>query len=84
MDATDLRARLESTPPEGRERLLLGERLLLELIRESAADLLGFESARDVDPDRAFADFGFTSVAAVELSRILGEATGLELPPTLG
>jgi acyl transferase domain-containing protein/acyl carrier protein/pimeloyl-ACP methyl ester carboxylesterase len=64
----------------------VGERaaLVLELIRAATAEILGWSSADAVDPDRAFADLGFDSLAAVELARMLTDTTGVELPATLG
>ena len=53
-------------------------------MREAVAAILGYDRAADVDPDQSFADLGFNSLAAMELSRRLGEATGLELSLTLG
>jgi acyl transferase domain-containing protein/acyl carrier protein len=57
--------------------------MLTELVRGHAAAVLGYESAEDVLPQRAFKDLGFDSAGAVELRNRLTGAASVPLPSTM-
>ncbi|MET8774545.1 type I polyketide synthase [Nocardia sp. NPDC004654] len=57
--------------------------VVLDIVREHAAAVLGHESARSIQPDLPFTEFGFDSVSGVELRNRLTRATGVPLPKTL-
>ncbi|WP_326598972.1 type I polyketide synthase [Streptomyces sp. NBC_01803] len=69
-------ARLTDLPDDDRHPAVL------QLVREQTAGLLG-TAPHTIDPDRAYRDYGYNSLAAVELTGRLGKAVGLKLPLTL-
>nr|AXL06216.1 polyketide synthase [uncultured bacterium] len=56
---------------------------VLELVRESAAVVLGHRDTGAFDLDRSFKDHGFDSLSAIKLRNRLRDFTGVELPSTL-
>ncbi|MFF0562007.1 phosphopantetheine-binding protein, partial [Streptomyces sp. NPDC004266] len=75
--AVPLADRLAATPAEGREELVLG------LVREHVAAVLGHGSPDRIDAERGLLDLGFDSLTAVEFRNRLGAVTGLRLPTTV-
>ncbi|MFI1358053.1 type I polyketide synthase [Streptomyces sp. NPDC020898] len=71
----------EPAEPAPQSALDLDE--LLVLVRTEAAIALGHAELDDVPADASFDDIGFDSLAAIELSIALAEATGLEVPASL-
>ncbi|KIF78537.1 hypothetical protein QR77_03210, partial [Streptomyces sp. 150FB] len=76
-DADDAARRLADLPARERRAVLLA------LVRDNAAAVLGHPAGTRIDADQAFRDLGFDSMTAVELRNRLVTATGLALPTTL-
>ncbi|HET7418181.1 MAG TPA: SDR family NAD(P)-dependent oxidoreductase [Solirubrobacterales bacterium] len=71
-------ARRLATVPKG-ER---GE-IVLTVVREHAAAILGHGSPKAIDPGANFKDLGFDSLGAVEMRNRLAQATGVQLDATV-
>jgi hypothetical protein len=68
--------RLAGLEPEQRQRLLV------ELVRETAAEVLDHADASSVEPGRGFQAAGFDSLMAVQFRNRLGARLGLRLSTT--
>ncbi|WP_307663418.1 SDR family NAD(P)-dependent oxidoreductase [Streptomyces sp. V1I1] len=75
--AKSLAERLASVPESERDRLVL------DLVRETAAVVLGHTDTALIDDDHSFKELGFDSLTAVEFRNRLTAATGLRLPATV-
>ena len=71
-------ARRLATVPKG-ER----EEIVLTVVREHAAAILGHSSPKAIDPGANFKDLGFDSLGAVEMRNRLAQATGVQLDATV-
>ncbi|WP_119583818.1 alpha/beta fold hydrolase, partial [Streptomyces europaeiscabiei] len=60
-----------------------GRALILGMVRDLAATVLGHATADEVEADRLFTEQGFDSLTVVELRNHLATATALKLAPTL-
>ncbi|ONK14925.1 Erythronolide synthase, modules 5 and 6 [Streptomyces sp. MP131-18] len=74
IEAAALRKRLAAAPSP-----LERETILLDVVREHAAAVLGHTGAAAVQPDTTFLEQGFNSLSAVELRNRLARVTGLRL-----
>ncbi|MFF2951445.1 type I polyketide synthase [Kitasatospora sp. NPDC057965] len=59
------------------------QKLLLDVVCEHVASVLGLASPQAVRPERQLRELGFDSLTAVDLRNRLATASGLRLPPTL-
>ncbi|MBB5119019.1 type I polyketide synthase [Streptomyces eurocidicus] len=75
--AVDLADRLRTLPEAA------GTRMLVDLVRERAAAVLGHDGTEGIGANREFNELGFDSLTAVEFRNGLQNATGLRLPATL-
>ncbi|MFC9913220.1 beta-ketoacyl synthase N-terminal-like domain-containing protein, partial [Streptomyces sp. NPDC127197] len=81
----------EGADPQGRSlaarlgALEQAERMevVLGLVREHTAGILGYAGAEGVEAELSFKDLGFDSLTGIELRNRLATATGLRLPATL-
>ncbi|WP_037955970.1 beta-ketoacyl reductase, partial [Streptomyces sp. PRh5] len=68
--------RLAGVTPEERDRILL------DMVQQEAARVLGHSAAATLDPDVLFTEIGLDSLMAVELRDRLAKRTALRLPPS--
>lgn len=73
-DTRPLKARLAAMPTAERERLLL------DVVMECTAAVLGHDDLRDLEPDMEFAEAGVDSITAVEIRSRLSARLGAPVP----
>ncbi len=56
------------------------ERMVLDMVRVQTAEVLGYESVDDIDPEAEFVELGFSSFMALELNGRLAAATKYDVP----
>ena len=69
--------RIRSLPEADRKRVLM------DLVRNQVAQVLGHSSPGELSEHRAFREIGFDSITAVDMRNRLAAATGLTLPTTM-
>ncbi|MFI9569776.1 beta-ketoacyl reductase, partial [Streptomyces rishiriensis] len=77
VSAISLSDRLAGLPEEEQTEMLL------DLVRDEVAVVLGHTDAENIVPGQAFSEIGFDSLTAVELRNRLMRAAGIPLPATL-
>ncbi|AUH44535.1 6-deoxyerythronolide-B synthase [Streptomyces sp. CMB-StM0423] len=73
--AARLRHRLDTAPAAQRAELLL------ELLRDAAAQVLGHAGTAEIPEDAQFTELGFSSFTALELCNRVAAVSGLQIPP---
>ncbi|AZM44501.1 6-deoxyerythronolide-B synthase [Streptomyces sp. WAC 06738] len=73
--AARLRHRLDTAPAAQRAELLL------ELLRDAAAQVLGHADTAEIPADAQFTELGFSSFTALELCNRVAAVSGLQIPP---
>ncbi|MFF0729581.1 SDR family NAD(P)-dependent oxidoreductase, partial [Streptomyces sp. NPDC004134] len=73
--AARLRHRLDTAPAAQRAELLL------DLLRDAAAQVLGHADTAEIPADAQFTELGFSSFTALELCNRVAAVSGLQIPP---
>ena len=78
MSATDpsMNARLRAMPAAERERILL------DVVAECTADVLGYQDPAELEPDLSFPEAGVDSLTATEIRGRIAARVGMPVPRT--